>query len=296
MAWDNTEPPKQPNALERMFDVSSRVGCERAMRNGAICLLLVAVVSGYMGSMALWGTPTGSAELDARLESIRDPWVPIHAVVYAILGMLVYRRSRAAATIAVLYYVALVLVESLALGRIALNIFRIFLLALLVMAVAASFQWHRLYAAEAAQGAQSLKPAIGHGMSGDQAAVHDNLFLAALRFIFGLFAAFFVAGTAASMWTLVEEPGMRSVVSLLHSAVVLFAAMSTYQALKISAAKSKRFALLFFVLGYFGMAAYRLGFVPGGQGPTVSDLLFFGSPTALVLFRGWQESRGTATG
>jgi len=133
-------------------------------------------------------------------------------------------------------------------------------------------------------------------MSGDQAAARDNLFLAALRLIFGLFAAFFVAGTAMSMWSLVEEPGIRSVVSLLHSALMLFAAMSTYQALKISAAKSMRFALLFFALGYFGTAAYRLGFVPGGDGPTVSDLLFFGTPAALVLFRAWQESRGTATG
>jgi hypothetical protein len=48
------------------------------------------------------------------------------------------------------------------------------------------------------------------------------------------------------------------------------------------------------VLGYLGTAAYRLGFVPGGEGPQVSDLLLFGIPAALVLIRAWQESRTTA--
>jgi hypothetical protein len=37
-------------------------------------------------------------------------------------------------------------------------------------------------------------------------------------------------------------------------------------------------------------------FVPGGEGPQVFDLLAFGIPAALVLFRAWQESRSTAIG
>jgi hypothetical protein len=285
MAWDNTEAPKQPHALERMFDISSRAGSERAMRNAAISLLLLAVAFGFAGSMAFWGSPTGNALLDARLESMRDPWVLVSALVYAVLGMFVYRRSRAAATFAVVYFVALVIWESLELGRVALNIFSTFVLALLVMAMAASFQWHRLYAAEAAYGAQTVQPATGYVLGSDMPPARDSAFMAAMRFTFGLHAVFAVAFTAASMWTLVEEPGVQSVVSLLLSALMLFAAISAYRALKISATKAIKFALLLFVLGYVGLAAYRLSFVPGGPGPMAFDLLFYGIPAALVLYR-----------
>jgi hypothetical protein len=296
MTTDSTEPPKQPPLPERLFDFTSQAGCERAMRNGAIGLFAFALLSGYMGFTAFWGSPTGSAELDARLGSMRDPWLFVNAVVYAVLGVFVYRRSRAAATLAVLYVVAVAIARWLVLGRVPLNIFHLFFLALLAMAMAASFQWHRRYAAEAAQGTQSMRPLTGSAMGGDLPAARDGAFMAALRFIFGLLAAFAVFGTAASMWELVEEPGSRSVASLLLSAVMLFAAISAYQALKLSAIKAAKFALLLFVLGYVGSAAYRLIFVPGGEGPQVFDLLAFGIPTALVLFRAWQESRRTATG
>lgn len=294
MASNNAEPPKQPNALARMFDISSRVGCESAMRNGAICLFLGAALLGWFVLMAYWGDPIGHTEFDARIQAMRSPQQLINVVVYAVLGVFVYRRSRLAATCAVLYWVALVIWQSLELGRLSLNIVSAFILALLVVAMAASYQWHRLYAAEAAHGTPALQTASGSSMGGDPSAASTSEFIAILRFVFGVLVAFFVAGTAASMWMLVKEPGMRSVVSLLLSALTLYAAISTYRALKLGAIKAIRFALLFFVLGYLGTAAYRLGFVPGGEGPQVSDLLLFGIPAALVLIRAWQESRTTA--
>jgi len=294
MRSDNTEPPRPPHALPRMFGISSRAGCERAMRTGAICLLVFAVVSGYMGFRSLWGIPTGSVELDARLDSMRNPWLLANAVVYAVLGVFVYLRSRAAATLAVLYVGATVIANSLMLGRVALNVFSIFFLAMLLMAMAASFQWRRLYAAEAVQVAPSLQPVTGHGMGGGLSAARNSLFMAALRFIFGLLAAFVTFGTAMSMWVLVERPGFRSVANLLLSVLMLYAAISAFGALKVSATKAIRFALLLFVFGYVGSAAYRSILVPGGQGPGVSDFLIFGVPAALVLFRAWQESRSAA--
>jgi hypothetical protein len=266
------------------------------MRNGAIGLFVFALLSGYLGFTTFWGGPTGSAELDARLGSMRDPWLFVHAVVYAVLGVFVYRRSRAAATLAVLYVVAHAIARWLVLGRVPFNIFHLLFLALLAMAMAASFQWHRLYAAEAARGTPALQAATGSTMGGDLSAASTSAFMVALRFIFGLLAAVFVVGTAVSMWKLEEEPGSRSVAGVLLSALTLYAAISAYQSLKLSATKAIKFALLLFVLGYVGTAAYRLIFVPGGEGPQVFDLLAFGIPAALVLFRAWQESRSTAIG
>lgn len=291
MAWDNTEPPQQSRAGKRVFEFSTRTGCERAMLYAAICLALNAVVLGMLGLTAYWGSPTGDATLDTRLDLMRHPWTLLNAVAYAVLGILVYRRNRAAATIAVIYFFVSVIMTSLVMERLALNIFQAIMLLLVVMAMVASFQWHRLYAAEVAQGTQSLQSLTG----GESPAVGDSTLKVVLRFILGLYAGFFVIGVAGSIWALTEEPGLRSVVLLVTSGVEAFAAVNAFSAFKVSAAKAVKFATLLFVVGFIGGILYRLAFVVDSLGSTdAENLAFFATPLVLVLLRAWQESRSAA--
>ena len=82
-----------------VFSITDRASCEKAIRNGGIAAMISAA---FTGIFAVIGFFTSSSNPD--LAYLLDPWLTLDVVFIVILGIFMFRKSRTAATIMVLYF------------------------------------------------------------------------------------------------------------------------------------------------------------------------------------------------
>lgn len=89
----------EKNSLFGVFSITDRASCERAIRNGGITAMISAGITAVFAGIGFF---TSSSNKD--LAYLLDPWLTVDAVLIVILGIFIFRRSRVAATIMVLYF------------------------------------------------------------------------------------------------------------------------------------------------------------------------------------------------
>jgi hypothetical protein len=82
------------------FEITDRVSCERAIRNGGMAGLVSAAISGVF---VVAGLVVRSP--DPALASAMNPWSLIDVALIVVLAWYVFRKSRVASTLLVVYYV-----------------------------------------------------------------------------------------------------------------------------------------------------------------------------------------------
>ena len=94
------------------FSIKDRESCAKAIRNGGIAAMISAAITSIFG---IAGFFTNSAKQD--LNYFLDPWTLIDVVLIVMLGLFVFRKSRIAATLLVVYFVSGKLIMWAELGK-----------------------------------------------------------------------------------------------------------------------------------------------------------------------------------
>jgi len=92
--------PKQKQSFIDSFRIIDRKSCEKAIRYGGIAAMISAAITGIF---AVAGFFTSSS--NKYLAYYLDPWLAVDMVLIIVLGLFVFRKSRIASTLLVIYFV-----------------------------------------------------------------------------------------------------------------------------------------------------------------------------------------------
>ena len=90
---------KEKQSFIDSFRINDLESCEKAIRNGGIAAMISA---GITAIFAVAGFFTSSSNKD--LAYLLDPWMTVDVVLIIVLGVFVFRKSRVASTLLVLYF------------------------------------------------------------------------------------------------------------------------------------------------------------------------------------------------
>jgi hypothetical protein len=121
------------------FSISDRASCERAIKNGGIAAMISA---GITGVFAVIGLFTSSS--NKRLAYMLDPWLLVDAGFIVVLGIFIFKKSRIASTLMVLYFITSKIIVWHDIGVANLAVAAIFFLAYFT-AMRATFIWRSTY-------------------------------------------------------------------------------------------------------------------------------------------------------
>lgn len=143
------------NSIENEYVESRDLSMEkessqRAIRAGAIA----AFVSAGLTTLAIVIIPAISAPGESALSHTVSPWNLVDAGILAVLGILVLRRSRIAATLLMMYFVADTFMLWTAAGEPVGVFIRVIFFSLYFGALRGTYRWHRLQRQAPAAAAQ----------------------------------------------------------------------------------------------------------------------------------------------
>jgi hypothetical protein len=123
------------------FEIKDRVSCERAIRNGGMAGLISAALTGLF---AVAGVFVRSS--DPKLRYVMDPWSLVDVALIAVLAGYVFRKSRVASTLLVVYFALNKIVMWVDLGTSAAGlILPIVFMLYYVTAMRGTYLWHSKY-------------------------------------------------------------------------------------------------------------------------------------------------------
>lgn len=122
------------------YDVNDEQSCLKAIRNGGIAALFSAVLTAIIAIVAM-----NTKSDDPTVAYILDPWIMVDAVLLAVLGFFVFRKSRVAATILLVYFTISKIMMWIEIGAPkGLFVSALFFMVYLT-AARATFSWHSTY-------------------------------------------------------------------------------------------------------------------------------------------------------
>ncbi|HQR20385.1 MAG TPA: zinc ribbon domain-containing protein [Burkholderiaceae bacterium] len=126
--------------------MEDRASCEKAIRNGAFAAMISAVLAAGFGLAGFFTSST-----NATLNYLLDPWILLDVVLLVVLAVFVLRKSRVAATLLVVYFVAAKLMMWAELGKATGLPMTIIFLYFYANAMRGTFKWHTQYSPAASQ-------------------------------------------------------------------------------------------------------------------------------------------------
>lgn len=93
------------------FEITDRESCEKAIRNGGIAALVSAAITAILGVLGFF-TQSSNADLNYLL----DPWILLDVGLIVVLAIFIFRKSRVASTLLLVYFVASKLIMWIDLG------------------------------------------------------------------------------------------------------------------------------------------------------------------------------------
>jgi hypothetical protein len=130
------------------FQISDKDSCAQAIRTGGYAAAISAGLTALVGVLGLLVKIP-----DSSLGIFLDPWIIVDAVFAAILASFIFRKSRFAATIMFMYFIASKIIIFLQLSEMRSDprsgptnpLLLIFLGIAYFNAMRATYLWHRLY-------------------------------------------------------------------------------------------------------------------------------------------------------
>lgn len=122
------------------FTINDNESCAKAIKNGGIAAMISAAITSVFG---IAGFFTSSSNKD--LNYFLDPWILVDVVLVVVLGIFIFRKSRVAATLLVLYYIASKLLMWAELGEPKGLLMSIIFLLFYVTAMRGTYIWHSKY-------------------------------------------------------------------------------------------------------------------------------------------------------
>jgi hypothetical protein len=140
-----TEEKKKRRSFEEQLRITDRTSCEQAIRNGGVAAL---VVAGLTAIAAIAGFFVDTS--NERLSSVLDPWALLDVVLILVLAVFIFRKSRVASTVMLVYYVVSKLLQVMD-GSVGLGlVVAVFFVLWFVAAMRGTYLWHSKYRHETA--------------------------------------------------------------------------------------------------------------------------------------------------
>jgi hypothetical protein len=123
------------------FSLPDQASCETAIRNGGIVALISAAIGLAFGAAGFFTSSENKA-----LNYLLDPWILLDAALMVLIGIFVLRKSRVAATLIVIYFIAAKVMMWIELQSAPGLPISLVVLYFYVTAMRATFKWHAQYA------------------------------------------------------------------------------------------------------------------------------------------------------
>ncbi len=94
------------------FAITDRGSCAKAIRNGGIVALISAAITTVFGVIGIF-----TQSSDKNLNYFLDPWILADVVLIVILAIFIFRKSRIAATLLLIYFVGSKAIMWIELGK-----------------------------------------------------------------------------------------------------------------------------------------------------------------------------------
>jgi len=122
------------------FSIDDQDSCVKAIKYGGIAAMVSAAITGVFGVAGFsMNAP------DKAINYFLDPWILVDVALLVVLGIFVFRKSRVAATILVLYFVASRLMVWSAVGEMKGWFVAVIYLFFYVNAMRGTYVWHSKY-------------------------------------------------------------------------------------------------------------------------------------------------------
>jgi hypothetical protein len=122
------------------FAITDQESCAKAIKNGGIAAMISAAITGVFAIAAFF---TNSSNKD--LNYFLDPWLLVDVVLIVVLGIFIFRKSRTAATLMVIYFVGSKLLMWAEMGEPKGLPMAIIFLFFYVTAMRGTYIWHSKY-------------------------------------------------------------------------------------------------------------------------------------------------------
>ena len=134
-----TEKSKKKSFFDA-FKIEDRDSCIKAIKNGGIAAMISAGITAIFGVAGFF---TASENQD--LNYFLDPWILIDVAFIVILGIFIFRKSRVASTLLVIYFVSAKALLWYELGKPTGLFISIIFLLYYVAAMKGTYIWHSTY-------------------------------------------------------------------------------------------------------------------------------------------------------
>jgi hypothetical protein len=122
------------------FAITDQDSCAKAIKSGGIAAMLSATVTGAFAISAFF-----TSSSDKTLNYFLDPWLLVDLILILVIGFFIFRKSRVAATLMVIYFVGSKLLIWIDLGEPKGLVMSIILLFFYVTAMRGTYIWHSKY-------------------------------------------------------------------------------------------------------------------------------------------------------
>lgn len=122
------------------FKIEDRDSCIKAIKNGGIAAMIAAGITAIFGVAGFF-----IASENQDLNYFLDPWILIDVALIVILGIFIFRKSRVASTLLVIYYVSAKALLWYELGKPTGVFISMLFLLYYVTAMRGTYIWHATY-------------------------------------------------------------------------------------------------------------------------------------------------------
>ena len=122
------------------FSITDQESCVKAIKSGGIAAMISAAITGAFAISAFFTSSTNKG-----LNYMLDPWILVDAVLIVLLGIFIFRKSRVAATLMVIYFVGSKLLMWIEMGEPKGLLMTMIFLFFYVTAMRGTYIWHSKY-------------------------------------------------------------------------------------------------------------------------------------------------------
>jgi hypothetical protein len=131
---------KEKKSFFDNLQIRDRESCVKAIRYGGIAAMISAGITAIFAGLGVF---TSSSNKD--LAYLLDPWMAIDVVLIVVMSIFVFRRSRVASTLLVVYFVASKAIMWADMGKVQGLIVSLIFLLFYVNAMRGTYLWHSSY-------------------------------------------------------------------------------------------------------------------------------------------------------
>ena len=131
---------KEKKSFFNSFEIDDKESCAQAIKNGGIAAMISATITTLFG-VAGFFTSSDNEEMKYYL----DPSILIDSFLIVVLGFFIFRKSRVAATLMVIYFVGGKLISWYDLGKASGLFMSLIFFAYYFNAMRGTYIWHSTY-------------------------------------------------------------------------------------------------------------------------------------------------------